>query len=93
MVLTVIAHLCYINIESAHTGMAVAGEVEVTVGTESRKHFITFGIDRLAYVFYASPTCCRKAHAPDVETSFTTRHITHEIEPFSIGRDSGVGIR
>ena len=81
-----------IDVESAHAHMSVTTEVEVAVRSESRKHLVAWRIDRFAEVFHTTQSCGGDAHTPDVETTHATWHVRDKIEPFAIGRDSGMGI-
>ena len=38
----------YVDVESAQSGMSVAAEVQVAIGTEGRKHLVARSVDRFA---------------------------------------------
>ena len=92
MITSVLAHLGDEDVKTSKTGMAIAGEIKVAIGTECRKSLVAWSVDRLAEVLHATVSCRCDAYAPNVETAFSSRHVTREIEPFAVGRDSRMGI-
>ena len=81
------------DIQSSHARVTVAREVKVTVGTERGEHLVASGIDGLAQILYGTRlSMTQQTAAPDVETSHTSWHIAHEVEPFTVRTDGGMGI-
>ena len=72
------------EVEASHAGMAVGGEIEVTVGSEGGEHFVTRGVDRLAEILRGSRLIANELATPDIEASQTTGHVTGEIQPFAV---------
>ena len=68
-------HFGDIDIESAHSHMTVAAEVEVAVRMEGREHLIAWCVDRFAQVLYAAQSGRSDTHSPDVESAFSARHV------------------
>ena len=69
----------YVDVESAQSGMSVAAEVQVAIGTEGRKHLVARSVDRFAKVLYSSQSGSRKSDTPDVESAHSSRHVGHEV--------------
>ena len=70
--------------------MSVTGEIQVTIGTESREEFITRGVDRSSHILHASDIIV-DAHTPDVFAAHATRHVTDKVEPVAIRTDGRMG--
>ena len=85
-------HRGHVYVQPAHAFMAIAGEVEVAIGTESGKHLVPWGIDGLPKVLRAAQPRGSEPCPPQVEPSLPARHVGDEIQPLAIGRDGGVGV-
>ena len=72
--------------------MAVAREIQVAIGTEGGKHLVARRIDGCPEVLHATQSGRCDAHAPDVHSAHSPRHVRHEVEPLSVGRDSRMGV-
>ena len=82
----------YKDVETSHSGMSVGREIKVSVGPEGRKHLITGSIYLWSEILQVHRLIIRYQPAsPDVKSSITSWHVTHEIEPFSIGRYCRMG--
>ena len=92
VILAVLSHRGYEDVESAHARVAVAREVEVAVGAERREHLVARSVDGFAEVLHAAESRRRDACAPDVEAAHSARHVAREVEPLAVGRHCGVGI-
>ena len=55
------------EIKSAHADMSVAGEVQVSVRSEGRKHLVSFRIDRSSHILYTTQAAAFcQCNAPNV---------------------------
>ena len=80
------------DVQSAHSYVSVAGEVEISVGTEDGEHLVARGVDGVAYVFHASESVLSEGDAPNVEAALSAWHIAGEVEPSAVGRYGWVSI-
>lgn len=80
-----------VEVEPAHGGVSVGGEVECAVGGEERKHFVTLRVDVGTKIFRCVPRVFRFFSAsPDVFSSIASRGICHEVEK-AVGSQGRVG--
>ena len=84
MIFAILAHCGNEYIQSSEAGMPITGEIEIAIRTECRKHLIARSIYRFAEILHSHRSVSGQSHAPDVESSLSSRHITDEIEPLSI---------
>ena len=85
-------NLCDEDVETSHSRVAVAREVEVAIGSEGREHLVARRVDGVAQVLNATECSSYESDSPNVKSTLSTRHIRTEIEPLAIGRDGGVGV-
>ena len=71
--------------------MSVTREVQVAIGSEGGKFLVACCIDGRSHILHASYTIGGQSYAPDVIATHSPRHVTHKVEPLSVGRNGWVG--
>ena len=71
--------------------MAVAGEIEVAIGTERGEQLVAGGVDGCTDILHRTDAARGQFGTPDVVATQTAGHVADKVEPHAVGRHRGMG--
>ena len=80
------------DVQSAHAGMSITGEVQFPIGAEGGEHLVARGVDRFSHVLGSSQSVFGERYSPYVQSTHPSGHVAYEVYPLPIGTHGRMSI-